>query len=279
MNTRSRMAYMPLATYPEAIADDAIRAAVGWAGPLGGALQVTTFAVDLPTATSGLGGMLIDVPGLVQAVEQQSAAECQRLETLVRSAAAAGVRLHCATRKLGWGAVFVAAAGEARHFDLSLLPWSATMAAQDLAQAVIFDSGRPALLVPPASRAAAIDHLAIAWDGSRVAARALGDALPLLAADGRVSVLTVRDEKALGGADPASALTAALVQRGYNATPVGIAAAGRPVAEVLQETALSQGAQLLAMGGFGHSRLRDFFLGGATRGILEQLRLPVLLSH
>lgn len=278
--THIRIAYMPLATYPEAIADEAIAAATALAGSLGCALSVTTFEVHLPRKSSGLGDLLIDIPGLVQASEERSRAECQRLEALVRRGATSHLNVQCLTRKVPWGAELDDAAMEARYFDLTLLPWTGeTVAAQDMAQAVIFGSGRPAILVPPKARPAPLEHIAIAWDGSRVAARALGDTLPLLTEGGRISVLTVRDEKPLSGPDPAGALASSLQKRGFNAAPVESALGKRTIAEALQDTALSNGAQLLAMGGFGHSRIRDFVLGGATKGILAQLRLPILLSH
>jgi nucleotide-binding universal stress UspA family protein len=95
---------------------------------------------------------------------------------------------------------------------------------------------------------------------------------------GRVSVLTVQDEKPLK-VDLAGALASSLETRGFNATPIAIKLGERPIADALQDTALSQGAQVLAMGGFGHSRVRDFILGGATRGVLTHLRIPTLLSH
>ncbi len=278
--TRTRIAYMPLATYPEAIADEAISAAAAFATPLRCTLSVTTFAVSLPQRSSGLGDLLIDIPALVHSAEEKSRAECHRLEDLVRGVVASSVNVHCATRKVAWGAVLEDAAEEARYFDFTLLPWSGdTVAAQDMAQAVIFGSGRPAILVPSVVPAASLDHIAIAWDGSRVAARALGDAMPFLAEGGRISVLTVRDEKPLSGPDLAGALASSLVKRGLNAAPVETALGGRNIAEALQDIAQSNGAQLLAMGGFGHSRIRDFVLGGATKGILTQLRLPILLSH
>ena len=124
-----------------------------------------------------------------------------------------------------------------------------------------------------------IDHVAIAWDASRVAARAVADLIPLLASDCRIAVLTVRDEKPLPSHDIAEALSASLTQRGFGAEARHVALAGRTVAEALQEAAIEAGADLLAMGGFGHSRVRDFVLGGATKGIFADLRLPVLLSH
>jgi nucleotide-binding universal stress UspA family protein len=135
------------------------------------------------------------------------------------------------------------------------------------------------ILVPSSTKADTVDHIAIAWDESRVAARALCDALPLLAAGGRLSVLTVQDEKALGRSGIAQTLVASLELRGYTARAVDITLDGRTIAAALQESARNEGAHLLAMGGFGHSRLRDFILGGATKGVFSDLRMPVLLAH
>jgi nucleotide-binding universal stress UspA family protein len=178
------------------------------------------------------------------------------------------------------GAELDAAATEARYYDVSVLPWSdETVLTQDMAEAVVFGSGRPTILVPPSAPPASLHHVAIAWDESRVAARALGDALSLLPEGGRVSVLTVQDDKPLGGSDIAGSLAVTLGKRGFKTEACSISLGGKTIAEALQDTAKNEGAQLLAMGGFGHSRLRDFVLGGATKGVLSDLRLPALLSH
>lgn len=275
-----RIAYMPLNTYPEPDPDAAVLATVGFASALGCGLHVSTFAVDIPPMTSPLGGFLLDVKGMAQAAEERSKAECDRLENLVTGAARPDLRLAIANRRLTLGAALDTAAEEARYFDLALLPWTATaVAAQDMAQALVFGAGVPVVLVPQSAAAGPVDHIAIAWDGSRVAARALGDALPLLAAGGRVSILTVQDEKPLGDTSLAHRLARSLDQRGHVAEAVDITLDGRSIATALQDTARARGAQMLAMGGFGHSRLRDFILGGATQGVFSDLRLPVLLSH
>jgi nucleotide-binding universal stress UspA family protein len=276
----TRIAYMNLNTYPEAISDQAILAAIGFAATLGCSLHVSTFSVDIPQLYSPMGGLLLDVPGLVRGAEERSKAECRRLEGLVHGAAGSRLKVHYKNREVVLGAGLEAAAGEARYFDLSVLPWSGeSVSAQDVSEAVVFGSGRPAILVPPSTPPVGIDHIAIAWDASRFAARALYDALQYLAEGGRVSVLTVRDEKPLSGSDIAGPLASSLERRGYNAKPLEIALGKGSIAAVLQDTALSEGAKLLAMGGFGHSRIRDFVLGGATKGVLTDLRLPVLLSH
>jgi nucleotide-binding universal stress UspA family protein len=271
---------MPLASYPEAVGDGSIQAATAFAASFECTLHVTTFAVAIPEVSSVLGSLLLDVPGLIRAAEEKSKAECHRLKELVYAAAGSRLNVDCSTRKVVLGAALDVAAAEARYYDLAVLPWSGdTLAAQDMTHTVVFGSGRPVILVPPSARPAPLDNIAIAWDGSRVAARALGDVLPLLADGSTISVLTVRDEKPLSEPDLANALASSLAKRGFSATPLEATLRRRTIAEALQNTALSKGAQLLAMGGFGHSRIRDFVLGGATKGILTQLRLPILLSH
>jgi nucleotide-binding universal stress UspA family protein len=276
----ARLAFMPLGTYPEVIADEPILAAAGFVATLGFELRVRAYSVDIPQVYSPMGGFLLDVPGLFLAAEEKSKAECLRLKDLLEGSTERRASLQFSSRQVPVGAVLDLAAAEARYYDLSVLPWSdGTVLAQDMAEAVVFGSGRPAILVPPSARPASVDHIAIAWDASRVAARALGDALSLLPEGGRVSVLTVQDEKPLSGSDVAGSLASSLERRGFKAKPCSITIGGKTIAEALQEAALAEGAQLLAMGGFGHSRMRDFVLGGATKGVLADLRLPTLLSH
>lgn len=276
----TRVAYMPLPTYPESIPDGAILAAARFAAALGFELHVRAFSVDIPQVHSPLLGVLVDIPGLVRTAEEKSRAECQRLKGLLESRIELRGNVHFSTREVILGAAFDAAAAEARYHDLSVLPWSGeTALAQEMSEAVVFGSGRPTILVPPSARPASLDHVAIAWDESRVAARALGDALSLLPEGGRVSVLTVKDEKPLSGSDIARSLASSLERRGFEAKPYSIGLGGKAIAEALQEAAVKEGAQVLAMGGFGHSRLRDFVLGGATKGVLTKLLLPALLSH
>ena len=275
-----RIAYMPLNTYPEAAPDAAILASVGFAASLGCGLHVSTFAVDIPPVASPLGGFLINVDGMAQAVEDRSKAECERLKALIEGVAKSKPETQILNHRFVVGAALGAATSEARYFDLALLPWAAeTQSAQDMSQALVFDSGVPVILVPPITTMGPVDHVAIAWDESRVAARALGDLLRILPAGGKVSVVTAHDEKALNGTGLAKTLASSLDLRGYEANAVDLTLDGRSIATALQEAALAEGAQLLAMGGFGHSRLRDFILGGATKGVLADLRLPVLLSH
>ena len=103
--------------------------------------------------------------------------------------------------------------------------------------------------------------------------------MPLLRRMGRITVLTVVDEKPLREINAAERLAGGLAKRGLNASAVPIRSQARPTAEVLQERALECGAGIMVMGAFGHSRLREFILGGVTDGVLGDARLPLLLSH
>jgi nucleotide-binding universal stress UspA family protein len=194
------------------------------------------------------------------------------VQELLQKVATSQNESRCTTLRVPLGAVFDAAASKARYYDLTVLPWSAHAgAASDMAEAIVFGSGRPAVLVPPAGQFSSLDRIAIAWDGSRVAARALADALPLLAEGGEIFVLTIEDEKPLEGTNLAGALASSLERQGH------LCRAGEDQLWARAEfrtpcrkTALSKGCQLLAMGGFGHSRIRDFVLGGATKGVLAE---------
>jgi nucleotide-binding universal stress UspA family protein len=277
---RHRSCFLPLLTYPDPLEDAAVGAALRMAKALGARVCATAYRVDVPQVSTPLGGMLLDLSALAHAAEARSAAEADRVAAsvkgMVEGDAAGAVSIH----RVILGAVNDAAIEAARLHDVAVMPWIGDAAAtRDLAEALVFGAGRPVIVVPADFEAGAIDHVAIAWDGSRVAARALGDALALLSDGGRVSVLTVGDEKPIAGADPAGTLAAALTARGIPATARAVALGEKSIAAALQDAARDEGARLMAMGGFGHSRLRDFVLGGATTGILADLRIATLLSH
>ena len=107
----------------------------------------------------------------------------------------------------------------------------------------------------------------------------MADATPFLERASKISVLTVVDEKPLKEAHGAERLAAGLKKRGLVAEGISIRAEDCPIGVSLQEHAIERGAKLLVMGGYGHSRVREFVLGGATEDVLDDLRLPILISH
>ena len=147
-----------------------------------------------------------------------------------------------------------------------------------LTEAAFMDSGHPALVIPRAGIAVLPPRRAlIAWDGSREAARAASDAIPLLRFAENVMILVVESRDA--GDQLESKLVVHLLRHEVKAEVRQIASGGAGIANVLLGQARDEAADLLVMGGYSHSRLREMFVGGTTRDILEHMTVPVLFSH
>jgi nucleotide-binding universal stress UspA family protein len=174
-------------------------------------------------------------------------------------------------------------AGLARTFDLAVVKQSESdddVVARDMIEAAIFKSGRPVLIVPYIQKTGfSVKRVLVCWDGSRAAARAVADSLPLIAKADAVQVLTVVtgkfDENDVGGADVAAHLARYRLKTDLARVP----AADIDVASVVLSHAADVDADLIVMGGYGHSRLRDFVLGGATLSMLQSMTVPTLMSH
>ena len=274
-------AFVPLVTYPDANAEAVAANAVALAALIDADIHAVAINPDIPDISNALSKLLLDTPELIRAAEATSRQSGKRLLELIgQEAAAAGVEATTLEVVVPLTELAEAAAMHARYFDLSLIGWEAGNSASRMtAEAVIFGSGRPAILLPEMLSVSSIDHVAIAWDGSRVAARAVADAQIFLERSTRISILTVLDEKPLTDKDAGERLREALHRHGLDAQVVPINAEDCPIAETLQQLAIERGARLLVMGGYGHSRMRDFVLGGATNGVLGDLLMPVLLSH
>lgn len=147
-----------------------------------------------------------------------------------------------------------------------------------LLESAILKSGHPLIAVPHRGSFASVGgRVLVAWNGAREAARAVEDALPILEKAGRVTVLTV--DLRSGDALSVDHL-AALLERHEVAVDVqGARSQGRPLGAVLLDEAGRLRCDLLVMGGYGHSPLREHLFGGATHHVIEHMDLPVLLSH
>lgn len=166
----------------------------------------------------------------------------------------------------------------ARLFDLTIASFADDDEAFDeTVQALAFDSGRPILLLPEDGDTVKLDRIAVAWDFGRSAARALSDAMPLLVRAGEVRIVVVTRDKDMPEMDSAPMLVENLLRNGVRAKLDEVELGNRTVGAAID--AAAQGADLLVMGAFGHSRLRDFFLGGATRHVLKKPLLPTLLAN
>jgi nucleotide-binding universal stress UspA family protein len=149
----------------------------------------------------------------------------------------------------------------------------------DAPQEVVLACGRPVLIVPYAGHRDRIGEVAVvAWNGSREAARAAQDALPLLAASASVTVLLVNPAED-ADIDDAEDLVAHLARHGLNASKRVVRQDILAVSDTILAQIASLGADLLVMGAYGHSRLREMILGGVTRDILRKMSVPILMAH
>lgn len=154
---------------------------------------------------------------------------------------------------------------------------SSGSSARTTLEIALLETGRPVLVAPPKAPAGFGKSVAIAWNGSAEAARAVGAGLPFLRAAERVGVLVV-PEGARSGV-PAGDLINYLACHGIDASASAIDASEAKIAQALMAAAAAGGIDMLVMGAYTHSRLRHLIFGGATSGILAHGDIPVLMQH
>jgi nucleotide-binding universal stress UspA family protein len=171
----------------------------------------------------------------------------------------------------------------ARRFDLSIVAQAKPEADGPealIVEQALFGSGRPVLVVPYIQTAPfKVDRMMLCWDGSQTAARAAGDAMPFLSRANAVEVFIVESGTLKSDEFPGADIAGHLARHNRNVTVTRTASGDADVASVILSRAADMGTDMLVMGGYGHSRLREFILGGATRAILASMTVPTLMSH
>jgi nucleotide-binding universal stress UspA family protein len=171
----------------------------------------------------------------------------------------------------------------ARLYDLTVvLQPESTRSSYDnvIPQDVLFNSGGPMLMVPYIHKGPfGARHVGIAWDGSRLAARAVRDALPFLTTADAVTVIAVNDDRDAATEASSGEIAAHLARHGIEARIERPTADRSNIHNAILSSAADSGVDLLVMGGYGHSRLQEWILGGVTRGLFESMTIPALLSH
>jgi len=171
----------------------------------------------------------------------------------------------------------------ARRFDLAIVGQperERAAAAEVVDEGVLFDSGRPVIFVPYIQKSGLkLDRVMLCWDGSRAATRAINDAMPFLEKAKQVELVIVSSK-----AGKANELTGAdmgqhLARHGLKVEVKRITSPDIDVTSTILSYAADSSADMIVMGGYGHSRLREFILGGVTRGLLETMTVPTLMSH
>jgi len=212
------------------------------------------------------------------------------LETMRRHAAECQARFAERLGRAGIGYDWLQLEGQsermlalaARHYDLLVMgQYEADDADSQpgLADALILSAGRPVLVLPYAGTPRPLDgEVLVAWNGSRESARAVADAMPFLTRAKGVTVFATNPEdraERIPGAD----IARHLARHDVKVTAAHTVANDIDVADVLLSSVADRGIDLLVMGGWGHSRMRELVLGGVTRHILKSMTVPVLFSH
>jgi nucleotide-binding universal stress UspA family protein len=129
-------------------------------------------------------------------------------------------------------------------------------------------------------RGLTLERVLACWDGGRTAARAIGDAMPFLERAKAVDlVMVAEDRKDDDDESTGTRMSEHLARHGVKTTIKRMAKGDIAIEDVILSYAADSGADFMVMGGYGHSRLREFILGGVTRGILSEMTVPVLMSH
>lgn len=260
--------------------DAAIPYAVSLAETLGAHATGVAFAYEpVVVATVMGGGMPVEYIEAQRAESEQAAKAAQ--EKFDRAARLAGI-----SSDSGVFASSVAGGADqfgrmARTYDLSVVMQADPDKAgpeELITEAALFQSGRPVMVVPYINKGGLVtDRIMVCWDGGRTSARAIADALPLLKRAKAVEVVTITGEEGKGIV-PGADIGRHLARHDVNVEVKRIVAKG-DVQTTLLSYAADISADMIVMGGYGHSRLREFILGGVTRGMLASMTVPCLMSH
>jgi nucleotide-binding universal stress UspA family protein len=233
------------------------------------------------------------IPGSVMGAIPPEFIETQRTESS-RRAQAAAARFEQTAKRAGVSAesrllnASISGAADrlgriARRFDIAVVGQperDKAMPEEVVDEGVLFESGRPVVFVPFIQRdGIKLDRVMVCWDGSRAAARAVADSLPFLSHAKAVEIVMVASSQARTGELPGVDLGQHLARHGLKVDVKRITSPDIDVPSTILSYASDCGADMIVMGGYGHSRLREFVLGGATRGLLESMTVPVLMSH
>jgi nucleotide-binding universal stress UspA family protein len=223
-------------------------------------------------------------PALRQVIEQHRAEDARRAEKQFRDAVAKQGDARVEWRRAD-GDTAAALRLHARYADLVVAAQAEPGDEPEsrlLPHEIVLSAGRPVLFVPYAGRFEdAGKRVLVAWDGGREAARAVSDALPLLARAESVEVSLFDPERAAArhGEQPGADIALYLSRHGVKVTVHRQSGAGYDVGAQILSRAADAAADLIVMGGYGHARVRELVLGGVTRTILESMTVPVLMSH
>ena len=273
-----------LTTYPQPTPESPVDDAIDLAAALGAKVSAIACEVKINVPGSLLGRRFLNIPAMIADEAKKSATNEQQLVAAFQAAAEkSGVFQERIVEQCLTSEVPEVLVEYSRLRDLTIVPMpERDYLDQWYAESVIFGSGRPTVILPherKRSGSFALDTVIVAWDFSRAATRAMADAMPILEKAKRVCVLTVTKEKAIDTRRSGPELAKHLARHGVDVVLDEVEAKGRGIGDVLEAHVEYRNADLLVMGAYGHSRLREFVLGGATKSMLTRPPSPIFLSH
>ena len=282
------MAYKSLLTV--ATSPDRVEPAISVAARLALAedahLDVLALGIDgTQVAYYNMGGTAVVLQMALERAEQEAKA-VEKAAAAVLAGQPAGLRASVETAVAQMGGLAGLVALRSRFADLVVVgrPYGKGRGpeAEAVVESALFDGQAPVLVLPddPALSQSFGGRVVIAWDQSREALTAVRKALPFLTRAESVNIVVV-DPSAHGAerSDPGGALCQMLVRHGVRAEVSVLAKTMPRISDVILRHVRDQGADLLVMGAYGHSRFREAILGGATRDMLELAEVPVLMAH
>lgn len=279
-----RRALLSVPTFPDAVPERVLESAVTLSQLVGARLTAELRQLNSDPASWPfvVGAFPLDVPRLMNELVLKSEANAANAaEALPRLCAESGITLDLRRGLATAYASHDALIDQARVHDLVILPVPEVEGfGPSCIEAAVFGGGKPVVLLPSHQKPLqGLDRIVVAWDWSREAARALSAALPLFDRARQVHIVTVFGEKHIKTscvrADLEAFLTAHSVTHSFHELELE----GKSIGDALEDYAETVNTDLLVMGAYGHGRVREFVLGGATREILRNPRRPVFLVH
>jgi len=272
---------LPFLTYPDPPSPSPMQAAFDFATQFNASLTAVLLDLDAHRSAwpSSLGTSLAGISDLVGEALAQSHGNSRRVvEQLEAEASRSLARLNIVHEPTKIFPSALPVVERARLHDLTIM--AATWGFERwFNEAVIFESGSPILFLPDERPSVSLDTIALAWDFSLPATRALRASLPLLSKAKNVRVFTVSNEKSSTAGRTIEDLQRHLLEHEIPFVFDEVDIAGRNIGDAFRDYTQSVRADVLVMGAFGHSRVREFVLGGATQSMLTDAQLPVLFAH
>jgi nucleotide-binding universal stress UspA family protein len=273
---------LPLVGEPSEARRAAIYKCVAICGDFGARVSAVAIEEGIDVRPKVLISRDLDNAAIAEAVRSVTDAK-GLLKVFDGAAVSFGVRNEQNLHRLASSEIAGYLAGCARLKDMSVLPVkSYDSFSEELVERLLFESGRPVLLCPEESAAGlslVLDEVLIGWDGSAQAARAVGDALPILKSADRVHVVTVTDDATLAVKQSGAAFVDHLAEHSITATFETLPIEGSSVGKVLEAYVKAKRIDLLVMGAYHHSRLNEIVWGGATKTIIGQPPCWVMMSR